>query len=115
MKRANNVRYLFDFLVSAFIADYFSKKSSTEASGWRSFVDIAHQTKIPVAAFYQHEGKDGQGLGELERMGLVEIRLYTGESGRGGKVTRARIAYDKEEIRKYVLRKIGKTPRDIGS
>jgi hypothetical protein len=42
-------------------------------------------------------------------MGLVELRLFSGERGRGGKVTRARISYDAEEIRRHVSRRIGKT------
>ena len=103
-----NSKSIFDYLEDAFIADYYSKKSAPEASGWRSFVDIARQTKIPQSAFYKREAKDSGGLGELQRMGLVEIRFYTGERGRGGKITRARIAYDKEEIRKHISRRIGK-------
>jgi len=104
---------IFDYLEDAFIADYYSKKSALEASGWRSFVDIAHQTRIPLSAFYKREAQSSGGLGELQRMGLVEIRLYTGERGRGGKITRVRIAYDKEEIKKHVSRRIGKISQSL--
>jgi hypothetical protein len=66
-------------LVLEFVAAYYSKKLANEASGWRTFGEIARQTKLPVSAFYQRETKDGDGLGELERMGLVEVRSYSGE------------------------------------
>jgi len=101
--------------MNAFLLDYYSRKFSSEASGWRSFVDISHQTKVPLSAFYRRNEKDLQGLSELERKGLVEIRLYSGERGRGGEIIRARIAFDKEEIRKYVLTRVGKIPRNIAS
>jgi tetratricopeptide (TPR) repeat protein len=106
-----NSKSIFDYLEDSFISDYYSKKSAPEASGWRSFVDIARHTKIPQSAFYKREAQDSGGLGELQRMGLVEVRFYTGERGRGGKITRARIAYDKEEIRKHISRRIGKVPQ----
>jgi tetratricopeptide (TPR) repeat protein len=108
-----NSKSIFDYLEDAFVADYYSEKSAPETSGWRSFVDIANHTKIPLSRFYQREAQDDGGLSELQRMGLVETRFYTGERGRGGKITRARIAYDKEEIKKHVSRRIGKISRSL--
>jgi len=105
---------IFDFLVSAFIADYHSNRYAGEASGWRSFAEIARHTKMPISTFYGHGKSDGGGLTELERMGLVETRVFLGERGRGGKTTRSRIAYDHEEVKKYVSRKVEKTSRKIG-
>ncbi len=103
-------RSIFDYLVTSFIGDYYAKKMSPEESGWRTLGDIAHQTKIPVSAFYQRDSKKSGGLGELERIGLVEVRLYSGQRGRGGKITRVRIAYERDEIKKHVARRVSKVP-----
>jgi tetratricopeptide (TPR) repeat protein len=98
-------KVIFSYLVEAFMGDYFVKRLSPESSGWRSSVEIARGTGVPVAAFYEGERDSRGGLGELQRLGLAEARTFTGQRGRGGKITRARIAFDKDEVKQYITKK----------
>jgi len=59
-------------------------------------------TKIPRASLYGEHGNYGAMMKELLARGLVEMRVFTGQRGRGGEVTRARVAYDKEPVKRYV-------------
>jgi hypothetical protein len=52
--------------------------------------------------------EDGRGraVSELERRGLVETRVFLGERGRGGKILKMRISYDKETIKRHIDQRI---------
>jgi hypothetical protein len=43
-------------------------------------------------------------LGELIRKGVVERKFVSKQRGRGGRVTKIRIAYEKGPVREYVER-----------
>ena len=47
-------------------------------------------------------------ISELEKRGLVEIRFFSGERGRGGRILKMRPAYEKEIIKRYVDRLVMK-------
>jgi tetratricopeptide (TPR) repeat protein len=103
---------VFSYLTDAFITDYFTKRYSSEDCGWRSLIEIAHSTKIPVYTFYQADPSQS-GLPELKRSGLIETRLFLHRRGRGGKITRVRIAFEREEIKHFISRKAGKKSRGL--
>ncbi len=98
----------FDFLVDSFIEDYMHRKLALEKSGWRTFTEIIKQGKVPKFSVYGNIHHKGQIFSELERRGFVELRVFPGERGRGGKITKARICYEKEPIRLLVEQRIMK-------
>ena len=95
-------RRVFEHLVKVFLRDYMSKGLYSERAGWRSLMDIVREVKIPKSAFYRKGGGDGAVLVELERRGLMERRIFPEERGRGGAITRIRLAYENPEVRKFV-------------
>jgi hypothetical protein len=104
--RSEKTKVMFDCLVDAFVQDYMTKKFHTEKSGWRSLVEISRETGISSSTIYARKGGMSPLLGELVQRGLAEARVFTGERGRGGEVTRLRIAYEKEPVKDYVNQRI---------
>jgi adenylate cyclase len=96
---------VFSSLVDSFIEDYASKKYVPEKSGWRTLTEIASKTRISTSVLYGKHTTVGPALDEPIREGLIETRLFAGERGRGGEVTRLRIAYDNVSIQDFVNRK----------
>jgi hypothetical protein len=95
-------RAAFDYLVSSFIDDYMKKRLYSEQSGWRSLIQISQEGKIPQGALYGRGGNYGPVIAELQRRGLIEVRTFTGQRGRGGDVIKVRVAYDKEPVKQFV-------------
>ena len=102
--REAQTKILFDFLVRAFVEDYMKKRLYIEQSGWRSLTQISELTKIPPGVLYGRRGRYGPTLDELMSRGLVEQRTFSGQRGRGGSVTKVRVAYDREPTKRYVDR-----------
>jgi hypothetical protein len=92
----------FNYLVSSFAEDYMRRKLSLENSGWRTLTEIIKQGNVAKFSVYGNSHHKGQALSELERRGLVEVRVFLGERGRGGRKKRARLCYDKQPIRRHV-------------
>ena len=101
-------KLLFDTLIRFWTEDYMLKRLYLEQAGWRTVGELAAATKIPHATLYGRHGNYGPVFSELLARGLVETRVFTGERGRGGEVLRARIAYDKEPVKRYVDRTVMK-------
>jgi tetratricopeptide (TPR) repeat protein len=95
-------KVVFDFLIGAFVEDYMKRRISLEKSGWRTLMDVVKEGKVSKSCVYGAGGCRGRGISELEGRGLVEIRVYPGERGRGGKVLKIRIACEKETIKRYI-------------
>jgi hypothetical protein len=95
-------RAAFDYLVSSFIDDYMKKRLYSEQSGWRSLIQISQEGKVPQGALYGRGGNYGPVIAELQRRGLIEVRTFTGQRGRGGDVIKVRVAYDKEPVKQFV-------------
>jgi ABC-type transport system substrate-binding protein len=95
-------RLAFDYLVTSFIDDYMRKRLYSEQSGWRSLVQISQECKISQGALYGRGGNHGPVIAELQSRGLIEVRTFTGQRGRGGDVIKVRVAYDKEPLKQYV-------------
>lgn len=105
-------KVIFDQLASDFLKDYMSLNFMEEKSGWRSVTEIARETGIPVSSLYSKSPGSAKSLRELRKRGLVEMKLSPGERGRGGEVTKIRIAYDKSPVRSYIehLARVVKKP-----
>ena len=100
--RSEAARKAFDYLVSAFVEDYKRLKLPVERSGWRTLMDIAKQGKVSKYSLYGAVGSRGQAVSELEHIGLVEGRVFTGERGRGGNVLKLRVVYENATVRKQI-------------
>ena len=92
----------FDYLVSAFVEDYMRRRIAQEKAGWRSLMRIVNDGKLSKSSMYGFRGRKGQALIELESRGLVEVRFFPGERGRGGKILRLRVVYEKEIIKRLI-------------
>ena len=100
-------RKTFAYLVDAFSEDYMRRRIVAEKAGWRTRMEIVKDAKIPVRSVYG-EGHRRLALAELERRGLVEVRIFPGERGRGGRILKVRVLYDKEPIKRHIDRRITK-------
>ena len=100
---------IFNFLIHVFVEDYMKRRITQEKSGWRSLNEIVEEGKIPRYSVYG-KGRGGVALSELERRGLVEARIFPGERGRGGKIIRVRVCYDKETIKREIDSRVMKAP-----
>ncbi|MFH0817965.1 MAG: hypothetical protein V1909_05015 [Candidatus Micrarchaeota archaeon] len=113
--KAEAAREAFNFLVSAFIEDYMRRRLPPEWSGWRTLMDIVKHGRMSRRMVYGDGGYRGRAISELERRGLVEIRIFPGERGRGGRIMKVRVFYEKEIVRRYVddrAMKVGKNKED---
>jgi len=100
--KLEGARKLFDFIVKCFIDDYMVDRLYLEQSGWRSLNEISAKTGIPRNSLYARNGVPGPPVKELRTRGFLEFRVFKQVRGRGGEVTKVRIAYDKEPVKRYV-------------
>lgn len=98
----NNAQAVFEHLTKTFIEDYMKKRLPLEKSGWRTLIQIQTDAKVPKSSLYGTEKHRGLAISELEKRGLIETRIFPGERGRGGKILKTRVAYDKETIKRYI-------------
>lgn len=94
----------FSYAVDSFIDDYMRGRLSLETSGWRTLMDVVKHGGVPKSGVYSAHGGMGGAVSELERRGLVEVRVFPGERGRGGRILKMRPAYGKETVRRYIDR-----------
>jgi tetratricopeptide (TPR) repeat protein len=97
---------VFECLIQAFIDDYMKRRLSLEESGWRSLVEIAKAANVSRSNLYGKEGRQGPVFYELQSRGIIESRTFTGQRGRGGEVLKARVAYSRDAVKRYVDRRI---------
>ena len=90
----------FEFLLSAFNEDYLARKLPLEKSGWRTQMEIVKDGHVTMNSMYGRSGRGGKARLELERLGLVESRFFSGERGRGGSVLKLRVSFEKEGIKR---------------
>lgn len=65
-------------------------------------MDIVKQAKVSRYSIYGSSGHRGLAISELENLGVVEIRFFFGERGRGGKIIKIRASYEKENSKRYI-------------
>ncbi len=93
---------VFEYLLRSFIDDHLKENNVVESSGWRSLVDIAEGIGAAKTSLYSAEGFAP--MKELISKGVIERRVLSNQRGRGGRVTRIRIAYGKGFVKEYVDR-----------
>lgn len=106
--RTVNAQKVFDYLVKAFSDDYMRKRMPLEKSGWRTLMQIVKNAHVSKSSIYGTGVHRGVGMTELERRGVVEVRIFSEERGRGGKIAKARIAYEKDIVKRYVDQQVMK-------
>ena len=104
--RSEAAQKAFDFLVKAFVEDYFRKRLPRERSGWRTLMNIVKQAKVTQYSMYGTGGRPGLVTAELEKLGVVEVRVFFGEKGRGGKILKLRVSSEKENVKRYIDQRI---------
>lgn len=95
-------RDVFQHLATVFLRDYLSQGLIADRAGWRSLMDLVRDLGIPRSAFYGPGGRDGAVIVELEKRDLVERKIFPEERGRGGAITRIRVAYENPPVRTLV-------------
>jgi hypothetical protein len=100
-----NAQKVFEYLTKAFVEDYMRRRLTLEKSGWRTFMQIIKNTEIPKSSIYGTKSHHGPAILELEKRGIIEIRIFPGERGRGGNIMKARISYEKDEIKQYIVKR----------
>ena len=104
---------VFDYLAGAFISDYAQRRLPVDRAGWRTFGEVARATGLPRSSFYP--GPRNAVLKALEDSKAIETRVFSGERGRGGEVTRARVAYEKDSrTRDYIGHQMKNKPGALG-
>lgn len=94
---------VFTYLVGAFKEDHVKKAMSVEKSGWRTRIQILKCVKrINKRHVYGVHGQLGPIILRLRNRGLINVEIETGKRSRGGHLTKIRIAYEKEAVKKYV-------------
>jgi hypothetical protein len=105
---SESAQKVFSYIIDAFINDYMRQKLSLEKSGWRTLMDTIKYGGVPKSSVYSTRGGMGSAISELVKRGLVEIRFFPGERGRGGRILKMRPAYEKETIKRYIDRLVMK-------
>jgi hypothetical protein len=90
----------FNYLLNAFEKDYLIRRMPLEKSGWRTLMEVAKNSNITIYSMYGRSGQGGKVTTELVNLGVVESRFFHGERGRGGRILKMRIFYEKEHIKK---------------
>ena len=101
----------FDFLLGAFVQDYMRRKLPLEWFGWRTLMEIIKTTRISRHSIYGNGHHRGRAVTELEQRGLIEARIFPKERGRGGKITKVRVFYEKETIKRRIDQEISMPKR----
>jgi tetratricopeptide (TPR) repeat protein len=96
----------FDFLINAFVEDYFRRKLPKERSGWRTLMEIVKQAEVSQYSMYGSSGRRGVATAELERLGVVEVKVFIGERGRGGRILKFRVSCEKDNVKNVVDQRI---------
>jgi hypothetical protein len=106
--KTKDAQSIFDFLISSFVEDYMRRMLSLQEAGWRSLMQIVRKAGVSRRRVYGAKGRVGPAISELKGRGLIETRFFTGERGRGGKILKTRISYEKETIKRYVDQRVVK-------
>ena len=98
-----------EFLAGCFSVDYNTKRIPPDLAGWRSLMEIVSSMKVSRSKVYgdaRYGHTFSKSLEMLINSGLVESRIFSGERGRGGRVLKIRVSYEKGAIRRMVDRTV---------
>jgi len=110
--KTKDAKKAFDYLVGSFAEDYMRRRLPLEWSGWRTLNEVKEHASLSVRAVYGTASHRGCAVSELEHRGLAEVRVFPGERGRGGNISKVRICYEKETVRRKVDEKIMKPEKN---
>ena len=65
-------------------------------------MDVVNQAKVSRYSMYGSSNHRGLVTRELENLGVVEARFFFGERGRGGKILKLRVTYEKEIVKQHI-------------
>ena len=109
--KTDSARRVFDFLLNAFVQDYMRRRLPLEWSGWRTLMEIAKHAKVSRHSLYGDGPSRGRAISELEHRGFVELRIFPKERGRGGKISKFRVFYEKETVKRRIDQEISTPSR----
>ncbi len=109
--KTDSAKKIFDFLLSAFVQDYMRRRLPLEWSGWRTLMEIVRHTDVSRHSIYGDERSRGRAISELEQRGLVEARIFPKERGRGGKITKLRVFYEKDIVKRRIDQEVSAPDR----
>ena len=109
--KTDSARRVFDFLLNAFVQDYMRRRLPLEWSGWRTLMEIAKHAKVSRHSLYGDGTSRGRAISELEHRGFVEVRIFPKERGRGGKISKFRVFYEKETVKRRIDQEISTPSR----
>jgi tetratricopeptide (TPR) repeat protein len=92
----------FDYLVKSYLEDYSQKKLPKEKAGWRTQMDLVKDGRLTQYSVYGPSSNHGKVILELKNTGLIELRVFEGERGRTGKITKLRIKDKNETVYRYL-------------
>lgn len=88
--KSQTAEAIFNFLHKSYQQDYLQYRLPQERSGWRTLMEIVRGAKVSRYSVYGSSA-GGQAIATLQQTGLVEVRMFEGERGRGGKIIKVRI------------------------
>ena len=100
--KSESAQIAFDYLVKAFLEDYTNQGLQIDKCGWRTLMDLVKCSGISKHSVYGTSNRYGKAIAELKRKKVVETRYFSGERGRGGKILKLRINYEKAVTRNYL-------------
>ncbi len=74
-------------------------------------MEIAKQAKVSRHSLYGDGSSRGRAISELEQRGFVEARIFPKERGRGGKISKFRVFYEKEIVKRRIDQEISNPSR----
>jgi hypothetical protein len=95
---------MLEHLAGEFMDDYKLKRLALDHCGWRTLMSIVESLKIPRSHVYGEPRwgrRHGRQLDDLIKSRLVESRVFPGERGRGGRIVKVRLAYDRDLAKQY--------------
>jgi quercetin dioxygenase-like cupin family protein len=99
---SKDAKRVFNYLAKQFVSDYMLNNVYAEKAGWCSLPPLMKGLSLKWSSVYGPRGAHGKAITELIRRGLIESRSFPQERGRGGNVTKIRIAYNKEMVKRYI-------------
>jgi hypothetical protein len=103
-------------LSESFVSDYADRRLVESSCGWRTLMEVVNELKIPRSNVYgepRYGRIFGRQLESLVSSSLVEYRIFPGERGRGGEITRVRVLVENENVKRYV-QQLAAQPGRIG-
>jgi tetratricopeptide (TPR) repeat protein len=96
---------IIEFLAESFVRDDSERRLLPANCGWRTLMEIVKSLGIPRSHVYgepRYGRSFGRQLESLVKSSQVEYRIFPGERGRGGDITRVRVSPENEDVKRYL-------------